>query len=156
AEAFASVDVILRNLQATLGPAQPAHAMGQPRRSEPDLSDFQSIADAEQHIVIADFKAVEFELAVAAVLLGPHDRDTPDYAPARLIAVVEKRRQAAALVVGGSGDDDEMRSFGGAGDEPLAPVNDPFAVFLLGARADHAGIGAAARRRFGHRERGFH
>ena len=70
---------------------------------------FQPVADAKQHILVGDFKAVEFKLAVPAVLLRSHDSDAADDAPARLIAVIEKRGQPAALVVGGAGDDDEMR-----------------------------------------------
>ena len=43
----------------------------------------------------------------------------------------------------------------GAGDEPFAAADHPFAVFLLGKGADHARIGAAARRRLGHGEGRF-
>ena len=43
--------------------------MGQPRRPEPDLGAFEAVADIEQDVFISDFKAVEFELAVSAVLL---------------------------------------------------------------------------------------
>src|SRR5262249_5011551 len=140
AEAFSFVDVVLRDLQAPFGPAEPAHAMRQPRRTEPDLRHLQPVADAEQHVVIVDLKALEFELAMAAMFLRSHDWNTPHHAPARLVAVIEECGQAAALVVGGSGDDDEMRCLPGPGDEPLAAVNDPSAVFLLGARADHSRI----------------
>ena len=73
AEAFAVVDVVLRDLHAALGLPEPAHAMRQPRRAEPDLRDLQAVADAEQHVVVGDFEAVEFELAMAAVLLRSHD-----------------------------------------------------------------------------------
>ena len=87
---------------------------------------------------------------------GPMIANAPHDAPARLIAVIEKRGEAAARIVRGARDDDEMRRFGGAGDEPFAAADHPFAVFLLGGGADHARIGAAARRRLGHGERGFH
>ena len=106
--------------------------MGQPRRAEPDLRDFQPVADTEQNVFVGDFKAVEFELAMAAVLLRTHDADAADDAPARLVAVIEKRGEPAALVVGGARDDDEMRRFRRAGDEPFAAADHPFAVFLLG------------------------
>ncbi len=72
---------------------------------------FQAVADAEEHVVVGDFEAVEFELAMPAVLLRPHDADAADDAPAGLIAVIEKRGEPAALVVGGARDDDEMRRF---------------------------------------------
>src|SRR5262249_54614852 len=93
---------------------------------------------------------------MAAMLLRSHDRNTPHHAPARLVAVIEECAQAAAFVVGRSGDDDEMRRFAGPGDEPLAAADDPLAVLLLGARADHTGIRAAARRRLGHGEGRFY
>src|SRR6516165_5433250 len=156
AEPFSSVDVILRDLQAALGPPEPTHAVSQPRRAEPDLGHFQSITDAEQHIFVVDFEAVEFKLAMAAVFLRPHDRDASYDAPARLIAVIKKRGQPAAPIVRGSYDDDEMRRLARAGDEPFTAGDDPFAVFLLRARADHAGIRTAARRRLGHCEGRFH
>src|SRR6516164_3345620 len=40
AEPFSSVDVILRDLQAALGPPEPTHAVRQPRRAEPDWVTF--------------------------------------------------------------------------------------------------------------------
>ena len=43
--------------------------MGQPCRAEPDLRDFQPVADAEQYIFVGDFEAVEFEFAMPAVFL---------------------------------------------------------------------------------------
>ena len=58
----------------------------------------------------------------------------------------------APRIVRGARDQDEMRGAVRAGDEPFAPGDDPLAVAPLGAGADHAGIGAAARRRLGHGE----
>src|SRR5262249_1285029 len=49
---------------------------------------------------------------------------------------------------------DEMISHAGTGDEPFVAPDDPAIALALGPRADHAGIGAAARRRFRHREGG--
>ena len=45
AEALALLDIGLRDLHAALGEAEPAHAMRQPRRSEPDLRRAQTVAD---------------------------------------------------------------------------------------------------------------
>ena len=64
--------------------------MRQPRRTEPDLGDLQSVADAEQYVVVGDFEAVEFKLAMPAVLLRTHDGDAAHDAPARLIAMIEE------------------------------------------------------------------
>ena len=70
--------------------------------------------------------------------------------------MVEKRGQAVASIVRRSCNHDKVRGLGSAGDEPFTAGDDPFAVFLLGAGADHAGIRAAARRRLGHGESGFY
>src|SRR6185437_299242 len=155
AETFAVVDVGLRDVEAALRQAEPAHAVRQPRRAEPDLRHLQAVADAEQHVVVVDFEAVELQLAMPAVLFGAHDGDAAHHARARLVAVIKKRGEAAPPVVGGAGDDDEVRGFAGTGDEPLAAADQPFAAGPLGEGADHARIGAAARRRLGHGEGRF-
>src|SRR5262245_16229043 len=48
AEAFAPRHVVLGDLHATLRPAEPAHAVGEACRAEPDLRHPQPVADAEQ------------------------------------------------------------------------------------------------------------
>ena len=40
----------------------------------------------EEQILFRDLETVEFQFAMAAVLLGSHDRDAAEDAPARLIA----------------------------------------------------------------------
>ena len=50
--------------------------------------------------VVGNLEAVELELAMAAVLLRPHDRNAPHDAPARLVAVEQERGEALARVVG--------------------------------------------------------
>ena len=114
--------------------------------------DAQAVAFVHQHVLGRDFQTVEFELAMAAVLLRPHDRDAPHDAPARLVLVIEERGQPAARIVRGARDQDEMRGAVGAGDEPFAPAHDVAVAFLLGAREHHAGIGAGAGMRLGHHE----
>src|SRR5262249_37663697 len=91
-----------------------------------------------------------------AVLLRPHDRNAAQDAPARLVAVIEEGGEPASLVVRGARDEDEMIGDAGAGDEPFVAVDHPVVAFLLRARADHAGIGAAAGRGLGHGEGGAH
>ncbi len=91
-----------------------------------------------------------------AVLLRSHDRDATQDAPSRLVAVIEERGQAAPRVVGGARDQDEMVGDAGAGDEPFVAVDHPAVALPLRAGADHAGIGAAARRGLGHGEGGPH
>ena len=70
--------------------------MRQPRRPKPDLRAAQAVAILDQHVFGRDFQAVEFELAMAAVLLRPHDRDAAHDAPARLVLVKEEGGEAAA------------------------------------------------------------
>ncbi len=108
--------------------------------------------DVQEHVFVLDLEAVEFELAMAAMLLGAENADAANDPPARLVAMVEERGQAAARIVGGARNEDVVRGAVGSGDEPLAAMDDPFATTALGAGADHAGIGAAAGRRLGHGE----
>ena len=130
--------------------------MGEPRRAKPHLGDAQAVADLEQHVVVLDFEPVEIKLAVAAMLLGAENADAAHDMPAGLVAVEQERGEAAPGIVGGARHQDEMRRAVGAGDEPFAAVDDPFAAAALGAGADHAGIGAAARRRLRHGKGGTH
>src|SRR5229473_2141564 len=152
AKALALGDVGLRDLHRALGEPEPAHAVGEPRRPEPDLGRAQAVADPHQHVLLRHLEPLEEELAMAAVLLRAHDRDAANDAPARLVAVIEEGGEAAAGIVGGARDQDEMAGDAGAGDEPLAAVDHPAAALLLGAGPDHAGVGAAAGRRLGHGE----
>src|SRR5262245_49253526 len=87
AESLAAVHVVLGDLHAALGKPEPAHAMGEPRRTEAYLRDLQPVADAHQHVLVRHFEPLEGEFAMAAVLLRPHDRDAPQDAPAGLVAM---------------------------------------------------------------------
>src|SRR5262249_57871735 len=98
-EAFAAGHIGLRDLHRALGESEPAHAMGEPRGPEPDLGDAQSIADLHQHVLVGHLEPFEHELAVAAVLLRPQDRNAAQDAPARLVAVVEEGGEPAPLIV---------------------------------------------------------
>ena len=59
AETLALGDIGLRDLAAALGEAEPAHAVREPRRPEPDLRDVQAVADADQHVLFGHFEALE-------------------------------------------------------------------------------------------------
>src|SRR4029077_4103371 len=156
AEPFAAADVLLRDLDAALRPAEPAHAVGEPRRAEPHLHHFQTVAEAAEHVVVVHFEAIEFELAMTAVLLRAHDLDAAQDAPAGLVLVKQERGDALPLIVGGARREDEMRGAIGAGDEPFAAVDFPGVAVLLGIGHPHARIGTAAGRRLGHGERRAH
>src|SRR6516225_8637862 len=94
-EAFAVGHIGLRDLHRALGESEPAHAMGEPRGPKPDLGDAQSVADLHQHVLVGHLEPFEDELAVAAVLLRPHDRNAAQDAPARLVAVIEEGAEPA-------------------------------------------------------------
>ena len=64
---------------------------------------------------------LERELAVPAMFFRPHDRNAPDDAPARLVAVEEEGRQAVARIVRRPRDQDEVLGFLRPGDEPFVP-----------------------------------
>src|SRR5262245_16429299 len=155
-EAFALIHVSLRDLAAALGEPRPAHAMGEPRRPEPDLGDAQPVTEAHQHVFVGDLEALEDKLAMPAVLLRPHDRNPPDDLEAGLVAMKQKSREAAARIVRGAGNQNEMIGNAGAGDEPLMAADHPAVALLLSAGTDHAGIGAAAGRGLGHRKSRAH
>src|SRR5262249_36205953 len=90
AKAFTLGDIVRRDLHRALGETEPAHTVCEPRGAESDLSDPQSVADLHQHVFVRHFEAFEYELAVAAVLLRPHDWNAAQDAPPRLVAVIEK------------------------------------------------------------------
>ena len=64
---------------------------------------------AHQHVLVGDLEPVELQLAMAAMLLRPHDRDAAHDAPAGLVVVEQERGEALARIVGGARDQDEMR-----------------------------------------------
>ena len=114
AEAFAVLHIILRDLHAALGEAEPAHAMRQARGAKPHLRHLQPVADAHEDIFVGDFEAVESQLAHTAMLFRPERSDPPHDAPARLVLMKEKRREPAPLIVRGARDENEMRRLGRA------------------------------------------
>ena len=82
--------------------------MGQPRRTEPDLSDAQAIADLHQHVLVRDFETFEQKLAVAAMLFRPHDGNAAEDLPAGLVAVKQERGEPAPGIVRRARNQDEM------------------------------------------------
>ncbi len=152
AEPLALVDVILRDFEAALGEAEPSHAMGEARRTQSDLRDFQSVADLHQYVLVGDFQPIEFKFAMPTVLLRSHDRNAAQDAPAGLVLVIKKRGQPAASIVRGACDQNEVRRPIRASDEPFAAVNDPTVALLFCPRANHAGVGTAAGRGLRHRK----
>ena len=79
--------------------AGPAHAMGQPRGAEADLGQFQPVADFHQPVPVGNFQPVEGKLAITAMFLRSHDRDTAQDFPARLVGIEQEGRQPLAGIV---------------------------------------------------------
>ena len=130
---------------------RPAPGAEEAGRAEPHLRDLEALAFAQQHVLGADLQAVELQLAMAAVLLGSHDRDTAQDAPAGLVAVEEEGGQAVARIVGGTGEQNEVGRLAGTRDVPFAPMDAVAPVRpALGAGLDHGWVGAAAGMRLGH------
>ena len=125
-------------------------AMGQPRRTEPHLGQFQAKPFTQQHVFDRHLQPIEDQLAMAAMLLWAHDRNTPLDPPAGIVPIKQKRRQPAAAVIRGPGDQDEMLRNTGPGDKPLAPGDHIAIAPLVRACLDHAGVRTATRRGFGH------
>src|SRR5262249_7976806 len=150
AEALALRNVGLRDFHAAFRLAKPAHAMGQPRGPEPDLRDLQSVTFAQKDVFGRDFQSIEFELAVATVLMRPHDRNAAYDSPAGLVLVKQERRQTPTSIVTGARNKDEMRGALRARREPLASLDDVALPFFLRVRSNHRRIGATTRRRLGH------
>ena len=85
AERLALGDVGRGDLQGPLRHPQPAHAVREPRGAQANLRHLEAVADFEQAVLVRNLQPLEDQLAVAAMLLGPHDRNAPRDAPARLV-----------------------------------------------------------------------
>src|SRR5947199_1813127 len=128
--------------------------MGQPRRTEPYLSDAQAITDLHEHVLVRHFQTFEQKLAVATMLFRPHDGNAAQDLPAGLVAVKQERGEPAPGIFRRARNQDEMPGNSSSGDEPLVAIDDPTMPLPFRARADHGGIGAAAGGGFGHGEGG--
>ncbi len=128
--------------------------MREPRRPEPDLGDAQPVAEFHQHVLVGNLEAFKHKLTMPAVLLRPHDRNAPHDLKAGLMTMKQKSREFASRIVGGARDQNEMVGNAGAGDEPLVAADHPAVALFLCTGTDHAGIGAAAGCRLGHRKGG--
>ena len=139
-----SRDVVGGDVERAPREPQPAHAVREPRGAEADLRDLEPVADVHQPVLVGDLEPVELELAVPAVLLRAHDRNAPHDAPAGLVAVEHERGEALARIVGGLREQDEMLRDAGAGDEPLAAVDDPLVAFAA-SRSSASSSGRSRR-----------
>jgi hypothetical protein len=153
AEGLALGHIGAGDLHAALGEAEPAHAVGEAGRAKPDLGDLEPVALLQQAVLERDLEPVELEFAYAAMLVRPHVGDAPDDAPVRIVLAVEEGREAAPRVVGGARHEDEVAGDGGAGDEPLAAMNNVTVALAFRLRQHHAaGVGARTGVRLGHHE----
>jgi len=137
AEAFAPLGIVHGDLHSTLRQAQPAHAMRETRRSEPDLGDLQPPSLFEQEILFGNLQSIELDFAMPAMLLRPHDGYPPDDPPAGLILVEHERGQPRTRIIRRPGDDDKMCSLLRTGDEPLPAMKHIAIADLLRRGPDH-------------------
>src|SRR6185437_12538197 len=144
--------VIAGHVERAPRESQPAHAVREARGAEPDLRDLQPVAHTHQAVLVGYLEAVELELAMPAVLLGPQDRDAAYDAPARLRGVEEERGEPLARIVRRLRDEDEVPGDAGAGNEPLAALDAPRVAAACRRGEHHRGIRARAGLRLRHRE----
>src|SRR5690606_4814862 len=90
------------------------------------------------------------QFTVAAVFLGPHDRNAPNDFPARVVFVEQESRQALARVVGGFGDEYEVRGHASAGNVMLGAVDHPVVAVAHSGGEHHGRVGTCAGRGFRH------
>ena len=121
------------DLDAALRQAEPAHAVGQPRRARGGSAS----ASGRRPRCISTFSAgisrpsnssSQWPPCSSGPMIGMRRR----ISPAGLVPVEQEGGQALARVVGGPRHQDEMRGLLGAGDVPFAA-------------GDHVGVAAAAR-----------
>jgi len=129
AKAHTLFDITGSFFHATLGQTEPAHAMGQPRRAETDLGDFETIANIQQALAVGNHQTVEFQFAVTAVLFRAHDADTAYYFPTGLVSVKQKRSQTLARIIRSFCDQHKNLRACSAGDKPLAATDHPVIAF---------------------------
>ena len=72
--------------------------MGEARRPQPDLGDFQPVTHLHQAVFIRNFKPVKDQLAMPAMFFRAHNGNPAADMPARLIFMKQKRGQAFAAV----------------------------------------------------------
>ena len=109
------------------GDAEPAHAVGQARGREPDLGVVEALVDGAEHRVLRDEDVLELQLAVTAEEALVEGVDVPGDPQAGRVRVDEEHRGAApvARAPRRARHADRERRAVGAGDEPLASVDQP-------------------------------
>ena len=138
--------------------AEPPHAVGQPRRSQPRLRQPESQPDLAEHGIVRDAAVVEHELCVPACERAVDGADEPlDAHPRVLSRHDEHRRAAIADEAGvGPGHADRERGTAGTCHEALAAADAPASRNPRGLRAKQRGVRACAGRRLAHGERRAH
>ena len=133
---------------------RPAHDMGHPGRTEPDLGVTEPLVNSPEDMVVRHECVAETQFAVAPEhrpVDGPDVTDDVDPVGGRRHHKHGGTAGATRFAARARHGDEERRAIG-PGDEPLPPVDDPASVDLARGRHQHRRVSACARRRFRHGE----
>ena len=150
---------LAHHLQRRLGHADGAHAVVDAARAETALRDLEAAAFAQQDVLDRHANVVEHDLGVAEgrVVHAEQLHVAHDGHAGRVLRHQDHRLLFVAVGVVGVGLAHEHEDFAalvhGAGDVPLAAVDDVFVAFAADAAADVGGV-ARGDLGLGHRERG--
>jgi hypothetical protein len=144
------------HVERRLGLAEPAHAVGETRRTEARLAEQVALTAAAEHAVGGNTQVADADLAV--VVSAGHRLDVAHQLPARRRKVDQERavRRLGDLgLVLGTRDRDREAGAAHPRDEPLVPVDHPHLTLEHGAGLDQRRVGARDLG-FGHREARVH
>ena len=140
AEALALADIGAGDLQRALGQAEPAHAMGQPRRcrggsASPSARRRRPSAGSRRGSPARRSRSSQWPPCSSGPMIGMRRTiSQPGWSRSNRKAVRPRAR-----IVGGARDQDEVLRHAGAGDEPLVARRSPSGRRVASARgADHA------------------
>ena len=125
AKASTVFDILTRNLQRAFRQAQSSACNGSAVPWPANLHALHALTHTHQAVLVWDLQPIEFHLAMAPMLLGPHDRNAANDLPARLIFVEQKSRQIAACIIRCARQQNEMLGHACPGDEPFVAVDHP-------------------------------
>ena len=157
AESLAPTCIVGGSFVCAAGSAQPAHAMRQPRRCQPNLRVLQALTGFTQHIGHRHPQAFKPHHSVPTGEAGVHRVHLPLDANARLVHVGQEHGGARARRVARDfGHDDGKARSHGAGDQPLHAINHISVAIELRCGLQHGRVRARTRRGLGHAKAGAH
>ena len=151
AESLAPARIVGGRFVCAAGSPQPAHAMRQPRRCQPNLRVLQALAGFTQHIGHRHPQTFKPHHGVSAGEAGVHRVHLPLDADTRLVHVGQEHGGARARRVARDfGHDDGKACSHGPSDQPLHAVNHIGVAVELRRGLQHGRVRARTRRGLGH------